>query len=391
MRWGSACAISALGCLCALVASDAPMAAEWSGDASASLRQEYNDNILMTAGPHNPVLGNTASSWFTMKMLDDLFQMKATALLEYTAYIGESGLNTTNYDLVLSPVYTTGRATWKLDGEMKQDVTLGSELKETGVVLTRDQRRLLSASPSWSWSFTERTSVQLQYQFMDVRYPGSNPGLVDYEAQLVTMTGSLSATEKDTMTASLQYIDYRASSIGLQSQDYGAQIGIKHAFSETVSGELSGGADHNVTNFGAGALFTTNREWGWLLNGSLQQQSEVMLLTGGVSQQILPSGGGYLVQTQHLSGLVRRELFQPLTAFVSADAYWTSALGIKSVPDSQYYTVSTGLSWRLKEHWTLDATYRYGRSDYQHAPQAIESNAVYWRIAYNSPDKIFSP
>ena len=390
MRGRLACTVSAAVCLSALVASTAP-AAEWSSDVTASLWQEYNDNVTMTTAPHKAVLGNTASTQLALNRNDELLQVTASALGEYTVYVGESGLNIGIYDFVFSPVYHTGRATWKLDGEIKQDVTLGNELKETGVVLTRDQRRLMSASPSLNWSLTERSSVQIEYEYQHVRYPGSVTGLVNYDAQIAAVAWLLSTTEKDTLTTTVQYVDYRASSIGFQSQDYSAQVGLKHEFTETFKGELSAGADFTVSNSGAGSSKTTNQQWGGLLNASLEQHSEVMLLKGSVSQEVLPSGGGYLVQTQHLSGLIRRDLFQPVTAFAAADAYWTTALGNNSVPNSQYYSASTGLSWRFKEHWSLDATYRYGQSEHQHVSERVTSNAVYWRIAYNSHDLIFSP
>jgi len=390
MRGGVACTVSVAVCVSALISSNAP-AAEWSSDVSAFLRQEYNDNITMTAAPHKAVLGNTASTLLALNRRDELLQVTASALGEYTAYIGESGLNFGSYDLKLTPVYQSGRAAWTLDGEMKQDVTLGSELRETGVVLTRDKRRFESASPSLSWSLTERSSIRVQYAYTHVRYPGTNPGLVDYEAQVADVDWLVSPTEKDTLTTTVRYLDYRTSSTGFTSQDYSLQEGLKHEFTETVRGELSAGADYTVSNSGAGASAPTDRQWGGLLNASLEQQSEVMLSKGSVSQEVLPSGGGYLVQTQHLSGLIRRELFQPVTAFVTADAYWTTALGTNNVPNGQYYTTSAGLSWRFKEHWTVDATYRYGYSDYQHATEAVTANAVYLRIAYNSHDLIFSP
>jgi len=390
MRRSLACLVSAAACLSALAASTAP-AAEWSSDVSASIRQEYNDNITFTAAPHKAVLGNTASSMLAFNRRDELLKITASALGEYTAYIGESGLNFGSYDLKFSPVYQSGRATWMLDGEMKQDVTLGSELRETGVVLTRDKRRFESASPSVSWSLTERSSIQVQYEYMHVRYPGSNTGLVDYDAQVAVVEWLISPAERDTLTTTIQFLDYRAPSIVFTSQDYSVKEGLKHEFTETVRSELVVGADYTVSNSGAGSSATTDRQWGGLLNASLEQQSEVMLSKGSISQEVLPSGGGYLVQTQHLSGLIRRELFQPVTAFVAADAYWTSALGVSAVPDSQYYSASAGLSWRFKERWTLDATYRYGQSEHQHASERATVNAVYWRIAYNSHDLIFAP
>lgn len=387
MRGGVACAVSVAVCLSALISSNAP-AAEWSGSATFFLREEYNDNILMTAGPHDTVWGSTAFSLLTFAMRNERLQLKAAALTEYTYYAGQQGLNTTIYDLTLSPIYTTGRAAWGLTGEVKQDLTLGGELQETGVVLTRNRRRIEGGGPSLTWSLTERASVQWQYQFTRVRYPGSGPesesGLVDYDTQVAAMTSSLSVTERDTVTAIMQYTDYTTLSGSFRSQNYGAQIGLKHGFSEMVSGELSGGASWTVTSPGSG--LATDHQWGGLLNSNLERQSELMLLKVGLSQQLFPSGGGYLVQTEHLTGSIRRDVTSALTVFLSADAYWTSALGTTDVPDNRYHTAGAGMSWKWSDHWSTEASYRYSR---QGAPSVATANVVSFKIAFNG-DTVFS-
>lgn len=385
VRRGITCALQLLGGLAVLAASGA-QAAEWSGSASLFLREEYNDNILMTAAPHDPVWGSTASSLLTLGMRDERLQVKAAALTEYTHYAGEQGLDTTIYDLTLSPVYAMGRATWGLDGEMKQDLTLGGELAETGVVLTRSRRRSGNISPVLTWSLTERASLQWRYRYTRVIYPGGEPGLVDYELHEASMTGMVSPTERDTVTAMVHYTGYRAAGIDFLSRDYAAQIGLTRHLSELTTGSVSVGG-HQTT--AASGPAPTDRRWGWLLEGNAERRSEVTLLTGGVSHEVLPSGGGYLLQVTHLSGLIHRDLFQSLGAFVSADAYWSAALRADiTVPDNRYHTVTTGLSWTWRDHWSVEASYRYDRQD---EPSSVTANVVYLKAAFNGDTVISTP
>lgn len=374
------------GGLLMLAVSGAAGAAEESGEVTVLLREEYNDNILLTTVPHNPVWGTTASSVFAFTHREERLQMKATGLAEYTYYAGENGLNTTDYNLTLSPAYTTGRSTWKLDAQAQQDLTLGGELQETGLILTRNRRRLWSASPSLSWSFTERALLRWQYQYQHVRYPGGGAGLFDYNVQAVAMTGVFSATETDTVTGELFYTDYETSAVSFRSQNYGVRVGMTHHYTELVTGSLSGGADQTRSDLGHG---TTDRQWGGLMKGTVERRSERTRLTAGLSQEIYPSGAGYLVQTDRLSGQARGNLFLSLSAFVLADAYWSTALktGVTN-PHSRYHTVKVGASWAWDEHWSVEASYRLQR---QSAPTAVTSNTVSCAVTYNRKAVLSSP
>jgi len=383
MRGSIACVVSVAVCVSALVASTAP-AAEWSGSATLFLREEYNDNILMTTAPHDTVWGSTASSLLTLAMRDERLQVKAAALTEYTRYAGQQGLDTTIYDLTLSPVYTTGRATWGLDGELKQDLTLGGELQETGVVLTRSRRRTGSVGPSLTWALTEKTSLQWQYRLTHVLYPGGDPGLVNYDLQEATMAAIVSATERSSVTVSLDYTEYRATSVSYLSRDYAARIELTHHFTELTTGSLAAGGHQSTSTAGSSG---TDRQWGWLFDGHLERQSEVMTVTGRVSHEVYPSGAGYLLEVAHASGQINRNLFLSLSVFASADAYLSTALRTDiHIPDSRYYSTGAGLSWKWNEHWATDASYQYSRQD---APEVVKANVVYLRVVFTG-DTVFS-
>jgi hypothetical protein len=269
---------------------------------------------------------------------------------------------------------------------MKQDLTLGGELEETGVVLTRSRRRSGHVSPTLTWSLMERVSLQWRYRFTRVIYPGGEPGLEDYALHEASMAGIVSSTDRDTVTATLHYTEYRAAGIDFLSRDYAAQIGLTRQLSERTTGSLSVGGHYTTAESGPAP---TDSRLGWLLDGHMERRSEVMLLRGGVSHEVLPSGGGYLLQVTRLSGLINRNLFQSLGAFVSADAYWSAALRADiAIPDSRYHMVATGLSWTWREHWSVEASYRYDR---QEDPSSVTANVVYLKAAFNGDTVISTP
>ena len=381
MRWRCAGALGAAVLWCAAV--DA-RAAEWSGDATVFVRQEYNDNILMTPAAHEAVLGTTASGALALRRAMEQFQLNLTGLTELTHYVSHQHLDTTNYNAALDSTYTAGRATWGLDASATQDLTLGGELQETGIVLTRTRRQMWSAAPSWSWALTERTTLQWQYQFTRVHYPGV-PGVTDYLTHVGIADVIDAVTERTTLTAKAQFTDYDAAALRYQSQDGSLQVGVTHHLSERTTASLFGGADLTLSR----AVAVQDLQSGWVLNASLEHRSERFRLSGSASHDIHPSGAGYLVQVDHLAVQASRELLWNVTALASGDLYRTTALRNDiAIPDNHYQTVSAGLSWAWREHWTVEANYRYAK---QSQPTDVASNAVDWKVAYHRDTLFGSP
>jgi hypothetical protein len=104
--------------------------------------------------------------------------------LSFNRYFGEEGLNTNNYDFSLRSAYQAERDLLGLNVDARRDPTLVSELATTGVVLAYRQRNLQTASPYWSRSLTEATSIRVSYNFTNVDYDDtSDTSLIDYQDQ----------------------------------------------------------------------------------------------------------------------------------------------------------------------------------------------------------------
>jgi hypothetical protein len=326
-----------------------------------------------------------------------------------------------------------------MNASYKQDSTAESERIATGVVQVRTQRSLLSLSPSWTRTLTERVSLKLDYNYQEVKYD-QHINLNDYTSQQAGGTLQYRLSERDTVSLSANYstteydptvntypdgfplFDYNfgiyrqifgttgngSDTISRKSSTRSVQVGLNHQFSETLIGYLSLGQRSTVTttghtcngDFGRVSLYTGTFCTGASLhpliafadeisgngssfNASLEQKFESSKVSGFASRDTNPSGSG-LVETDKFGVSLNRSLTEKLTGSFDAVAYRTKYIGI-TYPGSRYYTVEPKLNWRFTEWWTLDAGYRYARYEPESAAAAITSNAVYLNLAYNWP------
>src|SRR4030065_2549193 len=84
-------------------------AAEWSMEPSVRVASKYNDNIRMTAQPHNNVHGFTTAPKLDLGVRSDIWQINGSAEYERKNYSGEEGLDTNNKYLSLSSSYRAER------------------------------------------------------------------------------------------------------------------------------------------------------------------------------------------------------------------------------------------------------------------------------------------
>ena len=428
-----------------LFSSGAVVAAEWSVEPSISLREEYNDNIRFTISPHPGVWQSQLSPSLRMSSKTEVSEVSGSAQMSINQYSGDPLVENRNDQFfTLLTRLQSERNTWAMNAAYKQDSTAESERIVTGVVQVRTQRSLLSLSPSWTRTLTERISLKLDYNYQEVKYD-QHINLNDYTSQQAGGTLQYRLSERDVVSLSANYstteydptvnaypdgfplFDYNfgiyrqifgttgngSDTISRRSNTRSVQVGLNHQFSETLVGYLSLGQRSTVTttghtcngDFGRVSLYTGTFCTGVSLhplitfadeisgngssfNASLEQKFESSKVSGFASRDTNPSGSG-LVETDKFGVSLNRNLTEKLTGSFDAVAYRTKYIGI-IYPGSRYYTVDPKLNWRFTEQWTLDAGYRYARHEPESTASAISSNAVYFNLAYNWPKMAIS-
>jgi uncharacterized protein (PEP-CTERM system associated) len=396
------------GCLATSLAASCAMAADYSFQPSVAVRTEYNDNIQLSPDFRRNVWGVIVSPDAKFSAATERLDVVGGVSLGVVRYFNEPSLDTVNHALTLRSGYRTERGRLALDLDSVKDPTLVSELEETGTVLAYRQRRLWSARPSWTWSYDERTAFIASYSYRDVNYEeGPGSGLVDYRSQLGSIAVQRSLSEWQVVTAAVYYDYYKTHPVNSEAETYGFQIGYRHAFSETLRGELVAGWRTTQSTVASNALVCNgfillgacfgevveltsvakDRSSGYTLDASIEKRTQTDTVTGRLSRQINPSGVGLLVQTDRVGMTWARQWSPTVNSSVDAAAYQARYIGEfgGSNSDNRYYRIESRLDWRLSDVWTMTGGYRYSHQKYESTPLTATGNLVYVTLAYVWP------
>ena len=391
--------------VCLVYATCPAWSAEWSAEPSILLRQEYNDNINLTALPHDSVWGTILTPSLKLSNNTEVSQTSASMLWNFNRYTGESGLNRNDQFYTLSSNYKTERDIWAGNFAYTRDSTLASELNQTGIVVTRAQRSLLTLAPSWTHLLSSRASLKLSYEFDKVTYDGGiAQGLVNYTNQAVEADWMFQATEKDLLTTSLSYSRFQTADNGYMANTIGVQIGVTHSFSETLQGSILLGMNRSRSTLNSqsyqygfnpatstfylipvqNTLTTSNQVP--VMGMTLKKQFETGNISANASRQLVPGGNGSLVETDRLGLGATHNFSERLSGSVSGAAYRSRYIGdAVTATGSRYYELAMNLDWQMAERWKLESGYRYARVTYQNSSVAPVSNLIYASIRYDWP------
>lgn len=378
---------TALGCLGALATAHA---AEYSLEPSVTAHIEHNDNIRMTTAPHESVSGASLHPSLKLKYATEITELSGIGSVNFRRYSRESELNAT--DVFLNGLGRRQFATGSLGlaADYTRDSTLGTELQETGLVLTRKQRNRVNLRPDWTWQMTERSALSLGYQYTDVSYQdGRAAGLLDYRNHAVFSSLQHDLSARDRVTGTLMYQQYRPSPSTQQADTTSLQAGYTHLFSETLRGTAGVGVARIESQGLPTGDRTTTRSLG---NLSVGKQFETGMMSARLSREVAPSGSGGLAQTDRAGLEWTGKLQETLSLRLAGAAYRTRFVDV-TVPgsnDSTYYQLEPRLTWNATREWALETGYNYARQKHELNPTAATGNTVYVNAIYNWPKQAIS-
>ena len=410
---------------CTLAVSLPIQAAEWSAEPKISLRSGYNDNIRMTRAAHDSVWETAltpAVKFGVAKEHQGLFGNADVVVRRFTGGEGrESGdvLDREDAHLRINTYHRTARDNFAADINITRDSTLDAELdKDLNVIEDRATRLSKSISPSWTRSLTEKTRLELSYNFSTVEYSdeigGSN--LIDYDYDVFSAALLRQMTPRIQGTLSASYSRYQPET-NLESKTLSLQAGISRNFSETLSASFLAGrrettSDTRVlTGFCIGApvgaaipdcggftFFQTGlatdeiENTGAVFSASLTKILETGQLSASLSRSSSPSGQGELLDTTRLTLLGELSFTETLRSSLriefSDQETIVSTTGIPEQGSRQFFQVTPRLAWRWRREWELAGEYQYAENEEVSGSDTATRNAVYLTLIYR-PTRIY--
>lgn len=371
--------------------SSSASAQEWRLDRSAWIAPEYSENLRLLPGVTDATFGLAGGIDFRAEKATGAAETELRALASGTLYennnIPDDGL------ILLGAGYTAAsseRSTLGVTASYVNDSTLDNIADKTddpgdidpGITAERVRRNRLELSPSWVYALTERSDVNLRYDFTGVEY-GSGRQDADLDNYLYTsLVGQYlyRLTERTTLNAIAQPFLY--SSPDADSDYHGGMLttGLEHRFSRVLFGELSAGA--YTTDFDVGDQ--SARQSGGLFSASLLLRGERTRLRALISRDLLPSGSGEMREADQILLATTHSLTPRLDIGLRARVLKTQDVGVDASEDRDYLLIEPNVSWQLSERFDLRATYRYRSRDEGTGDRAY-GNLVSLALTYRWP------
>jgi hypothetical protein len=389
-------AASAITC----VAGPALAASDWIFDPRVELGAVYDDNYRLTDEPGQEidVMGASLDATLGMRAEGTRGKLALTPSIHSSYFPGDSSEDHTDYYLDALAQKHTQRLISSFAASFADESVVSSELAaadfpgidlgqtasgDSGLVTVRNRRRLITATPSLQYDWTERRHVNFALTYLDSTYDQNlleQVGYKDYGASAgmrwdvsqrhvfsVTVLGerfSPKTGTPDTDTSGLQ-LEWRTSPS--QIRTYYFRLGARHSERNATSTQAE--VSKTSLNGGIGAAW------------QLQTTRFVIDALRSTS----PSSGGVVVNRDELRFRLTK-LFQPrFSGYIALRGIQTHNLdenALDPVRDRKYATGSTGFEWRASRQISLHGSYEYRWQEFEDAPTDATSNGVLLSVIY---------
>lgn len=313
-----------------------------------------------------------------------------------------------------------------ISGKLFLDTTLARETKSTPLnpntlddaddLLGEPKRRFMkSIRPEWNYSLTEKTSLNLSYEFTDVTYQDSlkrgdlqGSGRTDYSNHTGQLNLSHQLTPNTSVFSTASVTFFSTPETRSSTTYYSLQAGIQHKFSERWEAEIVAGGRYSVSDSTTerqdvirdandipildanGALIPrrfdekdSSSGLGSLANASITHHYETGSLTASIAQDIRPTGNGDLQTSNEVELIWDHKLSEHLNFNLPISALRASAINSASNRlDRTYYQAAPALSWMLTPEFSLTLSYRYRYQKYDDIENSANSHNAMLSASY---------
>lgn len=369
---------------------------------SIGLRGEYNDNVVFESDDEEDDFAAILEPSVSLDYRSERLQLKSMARAAIWRYASEKYLDTENY------FFTVGgscnpheRLETRAHASYIRDTTLESELEETGLVVSRQERDRYRGSWGMTWQLTERTDVGCDFTHAKTEY---DRALLDYETNTLSFDINRRMNDSgDVLTIRPYYENYKSDASKVDN--YGLSLGWAHQFSETLGLTAFAGVRYTEIEYklvrveiaydpDPHLVFTEVEEkddnWNWVADISLKKTWETFTIHGGYQQHLRYSSEGDPLDVYKIYAEYEQKITPRLDFSFLASASMTKSEGRFEQEDSKFVSLGTSLDYRLTENHLLRAGYSYNWYRDETVPggsQTYDRNRVWIAAVFKFPEE----
>jgi hypothetical protein len=363
---------------------------QWYFEPRASLDTFYDTNVRLLSEDATPSPGVKARVHLKGGERTETSDVALDASVVAWRYADAPAYDSNDLFIDLTAVHKRERDRFALNGRIDYDSTATSELETSGRVQANKRRERLYVAPSWVHLLSERATVEARASYTDVGYEDAGPltGLTDYTYVTGGLVGTYLLGETTSATTRLSFDRYDASTIPSTVDSVGISVGVRRAFSETLSGWAELGARYSESTYlSAAGNMTGQTDTGPIAELGLDWRGETTSVLASLRRALVPSGNGELLDTTRTSLSVREDLSPRWSVLASLSAVRNrdDTGGPEKSEDRDYVSFEPSVRYRLTEWWELRGSYRYRSQAYEPSGRSADSHAVFLSISYTWP------
>ena len=371
-----------------------PASAErWRVQPRVNLETGYDDNIRLSVDDAKSSFLATLDARLNASRSTENSNLGVYARIGGTSFLDEPDLDNTRGEAVLDFGYRLERHRFGLGAGVDSRSTLYSEVATTGLVQVNRQRNSWNLNGDWSYRLGERSSINLDADYLDVSYDVPQDRIerefTDYHLATIDLSGTFGVTERLGLVGRVNYGRYEAQETLTNEYDnVGVFVGGNYALSERSSlraqlglrrteqtRELPGGGD--FTESSSGPVYFLRYFRRFEAGGGLDIEAR---------RELAPSGSAQVLDTTGLDIKIRVPVTGRWGFGVAAEAFRNRRPdGRGSLQDRKYASIEPGVNYRIDETLTLSASYRFRWQDREQLPDDAMSNAVFLTLNWTRP------
>jgi len=394
-----------------------------------SVKERYEDNLRLQSKPQRDNWISTISPSLAFGYLADNNELKSSFRWNELVYHGDSQLDFSEKIADISHLFKGERFKTDVSANYSEESSINTQLDLTGSgdVQTQVPRTTRSVAPNFSYSLTEKDTLQLSFAYVDVAFD-RKPNLTnpirysDYDNTQYSATVAHVFTEQFSANLTASYAEFSSGNGNIPietrilvsngstlipvtisgkqaytqtSQTLTYQAGMQYSVNETTQIALSAGLRNTDTqsssvtrfpDFPTNSTVQSSSTIGHVFSANLLHAEEWGNLNLSAGQQLNPASSGTQQQSTTFGLRSKYNLTERLSTGFNANYLISESQSTLSSANTNtsrtFLTISPNLRWRWTEDIDLDLSYTYRDRTYESLNQTSIGNSIQLQFSY---------
>jgi len=377
-----------LGCL-GLFGSQPALADGWEVQGRVSVEGQYDDNPRLRTEGEESVFGISTSPELTISKMTPTSSVYATGVVNFSEFSGDGGggddLDSIDQRAGAGLATKTRRSTLTLDTRYSRVPTRVSEVEDTGVLTTDATRTSFAGDAGYTYRVSSRDVLSVFGNAEDVSFNKNSDQFTEYRSYGGGAAYRRVVSSSDELGLSVSYSRFDPSSNRDTASDtlnghgsWSSSVSPQFSFEISVGGDFTWsdppGSDSQTD---ANIFLEAGMDW-------KVSKSDALNLAFRKSAE--PSSSGTIEERNTLQFGYRHDFTRSIGFDLGVNVLQQDSVNdVGRSNDRFYLSAQPELSWQFLQGWTVSASYRYRRQEFERSGDTATSNGGFLKIQYQSP------